>query len=723
MKKLSNWYKNIKLSARVIFSMNLAIFISILFISILATINRINVQKSDAKALVENELKQVTTLLGFLQDRPIEDLENVIRQRVLYNTGFISLISSEGEVIICRIRQGQNVSDTPYFDQMAGSRRGEVVYTDPVTDRTHYQYHTWYEPMNLYVTATLEKREFIDKPVFNTLKILLFALIFTWLAFSLVNYFIMKTITRPINGLVKVVKELGEGSLADTFHYPHKDEIGQMAQSVNELVEGLQRTAIFASEIGKNNFEHPFEPLSEKDVLGNALLEMRKSLKAASEEEKIRKTEDEKRNWTTQGLAKFADILRQNNDNIQELSYDIIRNLVDYLDVNQGGIFIYNNNDENDKFLELTACYAFDRRKYLEKKVLPGEGLVGTCFLEQEPIYITQIPQDYIRITSGLGDENPSSLLLIPLKVNEKIYGVIELASFSEFEKYKLDFVEKIGESIASTISSVKINIQTAMLLEKSQQQAEEMRAQEEEMRQNMEELTATQEAMAEKERDNIHTIDELTRENQENLKQLESKEKEILDTLEDCPEGVVKFDKAGTILFFNKAAEKLWGYSRSEVLGKDIKMLMPDSYAQHHDSYMLNYQSTGQKRFIGTGRRIELLTKSGDQHPVFLTIVETRPGDDIFFTGFFSDLLKFDKDDSGEEPTGGDSPHRQHPKPEASNDEVEKPSPPAESKDETDSQNPTGEDIYHGGATDNQKAWSEHISQKGKTFRKSKKK
>ncbi|MFW5663472.1 MAG: PAS domain S-box protein [bacterium] len=699
--------------------MNLAIFISIVIISILATINRINVQKKDATALVENELKQVTTLLGFLQDRPVEDLENVIRQRELYNTGFISLVAEDGEVIICRVRQGQDISGTAWYNRMKGSRRGEIVYTDPVTGQVNYQYHTYYEPLNLYVTATLEKHEFITHPVFNTLKILLFALIFTWLVFSLVNYYIMKTITRPINGLVKVVKELGEGSLADTFHYPYKDEVGQMVRSVNELVEGLKRTAIFASEIGKNNFDHPFEPLSEKDVLGNALLDMRKNLKTASEEEKIRKTEEEKRNWTTQGLARFADILRQNNDNLGELSYDIIKNLVDYLNVNQGGIFIYNNDDEHNKFLEMTACYAFDRRKYLEKKIHPGEGLVGTCFLEQEPIYITKIPQEYIRITSGLGEENPNSLLLIPLKVNEKIYGVIELASFTTFEKYQIDFVEKIGESIASTISSVKINTQTAMLLEKSQQQAEEMRAQEEEMRQNMEELTATQEAMAEKERDNIDTIEQLTRENHERVEQIHAKEQEMLDTLEECPEGVVKSDKSGTILFFNKASEKLWGYSRHEVLGMDIKMLMPDSYSRHHDSFMINYLSTGQEKIIGTGRKIELLRKSGEHHPVFLTIVETHMGEEVFFTGFFSDLSKFDKTESMSPPPSKDGPHGETSTGEPAEEEVA-PANPAGKETPAKDNKPHG-DIYQGDATDNQKAWSQHISRKGKEFRKSK--
>ncbi len=721
MKKLSTWYKNMNLSSRVIFSMNMAILVSILFISILATINRIKVQKRDANALVQNELRQVTNLLGFLQGRPLGDLEEIIRQRVFYNTGFISLISTDGEVKICRIRQGQNISGTSYFNQMRTSRRGEVVYTDPVSEGTNFQYHTYYEPLGLYVTATLEKLEFIDKPVFNTLKFLLFALIFAWITFSIVNYFIMKTITNPIDGLVKVVKELGEGSLADKFHYPHKDEVGQMTFSVNELVEGLQRTAIFAREMGKNNFEHPFEPLSDKDVLGNALLEMRFSLKNASEEEKIRKTEDEKRNWTTQGLARFADILRQNNDSIQELSYDIIRNLVDYLDVNQGGIFILNADDQHDKFLELTASYAFDRRKYLEKKILPGEGLVGTCFLEQETIYITNIPQDYIKITSGLGDENPSSLLLIPLKVNEKIYGVIELASFSQFEKHKLEFVEKIGESIASTISSVRINTQTALLLEKSQQQAEEMRAQEEEMRQNMEELTSTQEAMAEKEQENLHSIDQLTRENQDAFDRVKAKEKEILDTLENCPQGVVKYNKSGTILLFNKESENIWGYSRGEVLGKNIKVLLPDTYAQHHDGFIYSYLSTGQKQIIGMGRKFELLRKSGDLHPVSLTIVETRIDEDIFFTGFFSDLSGFESADPGTESPVTTDPQDEN----AGSDsgKADNSSAPTDSPMDEAEPKEGDEDIFKGGATDNQKAWSQHISQKGKGFRKSKKK
>jgi transcriptional regulator with GAF, ATPase, and Fis domain len=139
-----------------------------------------------------------------------------------------------------------------------------------------------------------------------------------------------------------------------------------------------------------------------------------------------------------------------------------------------------------------------------------GEGLVGRCVQEKEAIYLTEIPNNYISITSGLGTANPTCLLLMPLKVNEQIFGVLELASFTTLESYQIDFIAKIAESIGAAISTVDTNKRTKQLLEKAQQQAEELRAQEEEMRQNMEELTATQEEMRRKEKEYLLLINKL---------------------------------------------------------------------------------------------------------------------------------------------------------------------------------------------------------------------
>jgi PAS domain S-box-containing protein len=174
---------------------------------------------------------------------------------------------------------------------------------------------------------------------------------------------------------------------------------------------------------------------------------------------------------------------------------------VKYTKSNQGGLFILNEDNESDQFLELMACYAFERKKYMTKKVVIGEGLIGQAYLEGDRMYLEEVPKEYITITSGLGGSNPNALLIVPLKINDKVYGVLELATFGKYHDYEIDLVEKLAESIASTISTVRVNESTRILLEKTQQQAEEMRAQEEEMRQNMEELEATQEEMRRKEK------------------------------------------------------------------------------------------------------------------------------------------------------------------------------------------------------------------------------
>ncbi|MFW6224568.1 MAG: GAF domain-containing protein, partial [Bacteroidota bacterium] len=295
------------------------------------------------------------------------------------------------------------------------------------------------------------------------------------------------------------LSEMGEGKLPEHTLKAREDEIGDMSKALNFLIDGLKEKVTFASEIGAGNFEHDFKPLSEEDTLGISLVEMRGSLRQAKTEEEKRKIEDTKRNWATQGVAKFAELLRQNNDNLQELSFNIIRNLVGYLEANQGGVFILREDTEVPA-VELSACYAYERRKFLKKTIAKGEGLVGTCLQEGETIFLTDIPDSYINITSGLGDSNPRCILIVPLKLNDEIFGVIEIASFKVLESYHIEFVEKVAESIASTISSVKINIRTTELLHQSQEQSEEMRAQEEEMRQNMEEMHATQEEMERKE-------------------------------------------------------------------------------------------------------------------------------------------------------------------------------------------------------------------------------
>lgn len=250
----------------------------------------------------------------------------------------------------------------------------------------------------------------------------------------------------------------------------------------------MSKNVAFAEELIKGNLEVELA-VEENDELGKSMLNMKEEL------QKSRKREEEDR-FANTGIARISDVLRSNMNDVQSLCDLLILSLVKYVDANQGAIFLVQGEEENDLHLKLRSHYAYGRKKFREKRVEFGEGLVGQAYLEKESSYRTEIPQNYVTISSGLGEATPTSLLVVPLKYNEQVVGILEFASFREFRDYEIAFMEKVGESIASTILSVHVNERTSKLLQAANMQADQLQAQEEEMRQNMEELSATQEEM-----------------------------------------------------------------------------------------------------------------------------------------------------------------------------------------------------------------------------------
>ncbi len=368
---------------------------------------------------------------------------------------------------------------------------------------------------------------------------------------TIVIWIIARNITQPIVKVTNTLKDIAKGKIDESLKVTirSKDEAGEMALALNTSIDGLNRKADFANHIGSGNITEELELLSDDDKLGQSLVGMRNSLLKAKSDEKKREQEDHKRRWANEGLAKFADILRRNNDNIDSLANDIIKNLVYYMNANQGGLFLLNDEEKSTVVFDLISAFAYDREKHHKKRIELGEGLIGTCAAEKSTIYLTEIPEDYIEITSGLGESSPNSLLIIPLKTENEILGVIELASFNKIKKYEIDFAEQVAESIASALKSVKINSKTSYLLEQSQQQAEEMAAQEEEMRQNMEELQATQE--------------ESTRRSDEITGILNGINKFLLKA---------EFDLNASLILANELFITKFGYTSNEIMGKEIE-------------------------------------------------------------------------------------------------------------------------------------------------------
>ena len=431
---------------------------------------------------------------------------------------------------------------------------------------------------------------------------------------------IARSISRPIIKTTKILKELSDGKIdkSNLLKINTRDEVGEMANSVNQLTEGLYRTAEFASYVGNGDLSVDFHKLSDEDMLGSALLEMRDNLKQAKEDEARRKKEEKIRRWAADGYSMINDLLRQSKD-LQELSYSILSSIIKYVDAAMGAIYVLNDSDKNDVYYEMITAVAYEREKLMRDKVKPEEGLVGRCAHEKLTIHLREIPENYVSVNSGLGESKPRSLILIPLKINEQVLGVIELVSFNKFEQYQVEFLEKAGETVASDISTTKINQRTEVLLQQSQQQADELAQQEEEMRQNMEEIQATQES----------------------LKESQAKTQMIFDNIVDA---IITIDSNGIIELWNPAAEKLFGYSSKEAIGQNIKLIMYGENAREHDNYIKRYMKTGQRHVLGKSREVMGMHKSGKKFPVELRLEEGKLGNETKFVGALRDLTEMKK-------------------------------------------------------------------------------
>jgi PAS domain S-box-containing protein len=325
-------------------------------------------------------------------------------------------------------------------------------------------------------------------------------------------------------------------------------------EHLRERDEIKEKHAIIAKRIGEGNYNINFD-IDHADLLGQSLKIMRDNLWSNFQKER-------EQNWIAKGKETVANILRLHN-NVDDLAYDVIVNLIKYTGFIQGAIYIY---DEEKKVIVNKASYAYNRRKFLKQEFRIGQGLIGQCAYEMDNIYRTEIPDDYVSITSGiLGDKKPKSLLIVPLITNEKLQGVMEFASLEDqISEGTQKLLKELGEIIARTVFNLKVNEKTQKLLQEAQQMTEELRENEEELRQNAEEMRATQE--------------ELERSNEKleaQVKEVENAQKRLYSLLENASEIISIYDKNQTLTYISPSVTKILGFTPEEMMkGKDVDRL-----------------------------------------------------------------------------------------------------------------------------------------------------
>jgi len=473
-----------------------------------------------AASIVDN--KSFAGVVGI--DVSLERFQNIITQIAPFDKSFVFIVANNGTIVAHPNRNFQGKLLTSTYINLNADILDVIKAGNTFTGFTKNQYdeeiYISFVPINVGLTNSpwavgmiVPKRVILSAAKENfTISIILVLAVTIFV--SIVMMLMYSRITNPLRKTTKILVELERGNIQklDKIEVKTKDELGLMANSVNNLVYSLNSTAEFAKKIGTGDLLAEYKLLSNEDVLGNALLDMQKNLISAKESEEIRQAQNQRLSWAQNGITQINEILRLENDSLEQLTFSITTYLVKYLNANQGGFYVIEDENLDDIHINLISAYAYDRKKQITSKLSMGEGLVGRSIKEKETIYIKNLPDGYMYISSGLGERTPHVLLITPLIFEESIFGAIEIASFREFEEYQRDFMLETCERIASSISNIKKNVRTNELLKQSQAQAEKIQARELEFNEKLKELETLQSEVSIKSKETKELISALSR-------------------------------------------------------------------------------------------------------------------------------------------------------------------------------------------------------------------
>lgn len=291
---------------------------------------------------------------------------------------------------------------------------------------------------------------------------------------------LIQSTTKPLGELVTLAQELARGNSNLKINIQSKDEIGELADVFETLIESNKELASAANAIGNGDYSVPITIRSKEDTLGNALSIMKSNLLSNAKE-------IEENNWSKTGQTELNNKMRGIQDPMS-LSQNIIGYLAKFMNAQIGAIYL-SNGSGNEAVFSQVGSYAFTTRKNISNQFKLGEGIVGQAALEKQPILLTNVPDDYIHVNSALGNTPPKNILVYPFLYEGQVKGIIELGSLDKFTERQMTFLDEVSENVAIGFAAAQSRVQMKELLDKTQQQAEELQSQQEELRQINEEL------------------------------------------------------------------------------------------------------------------------------------------------------------------------------------------------------------------------------------------
>jgi HAMP domain-containing protein/signal transduction histidine kinase/CheY-like chemotaxis protein len=335
-------------------------------------------------------------------------------------------------------------------------------------------------------------------------------------------------LTNQVRGIAKVVTAVATGNLKQKLSIVSRGEVAQLTDTINEMIDTLavfadqvttvarevgvegrlggQASVPGASGIWKNLTENVNQLAENLTTQVRAISEVASAVtkgdltqmirvEAKGEVEELKDTINQmianlkettllnqEQDWLKSNLAKFTQMLQGQKD-LNTVTRRILSELAQVVNAQQGMFYILEQDEEQqNKKLELFSAYAYSEELNISKEFALGEGLVGQCALEKERILLTNVPKNYIKIRSGLGQATPKNVIVLPVLFETEIKAVIELATFEPFSDIHLDFLGQLTESLGIVLNTIETNTRTEELLEQSQSLTDELRRTNEEL-------------------------------------------------------------------------------------------------------------------------------------------------------------------------------------------------------------------------------------------------
>ncbi|MEH2222967.1 HAMP domain-containing protein [Nostoc sp.] len=331
------------------------------------------------------------------------------------------------------------------------------------------------------------------------------------------------TLATFANQVTTVAREVGiEGKLGGQARVPGaagtwKDLTDNVNELAATLTTQLRAIAEVATAVTKGDLTRSIavEALGEVAILKDNINQMIANLRETTQ----KNTEQD---WLKTNLAKFTRMLQGQRD-LETVSKLILSELAPLVGA-QHGVFFLMESIEHTPYLKLISSYAYRERRHLANRFQLGEGLVGQCALEKERILLTEVPNDYVKISSGLGEATPLNAVVLPVLFEGQVTAVIELASFRRFSEIHLTFFDQLTESIAIVLNTIAASMRTEELLKQSQSLAEELQTQQSELRETNKRL--------EQQAQSLKTSEDLLKGQQEELQQTNAELEEKAELL-----------------------------------------------------------------------------------------------------------------------------------------------------------------------------------------------